>query len=133
MGVDDIIAGEIDRNTRKTNESLNSARRELTKVIAEYVERVSQHDVVTGVYFGMNGFNVNLLVVVDSRTESGISECCEILRTEFEHGEDLILDHRMYDSVGKSLEELERDGDIFRAFMDDEYSGKDVRRVYPLS
>ena len=132
MGVDDIITGEIDENIRKTNESLSRARKELPKVIAEYAARVSQHDYVTGVYFGINGLNVNLLTVVDSRRGISISGCREILRTDFAHGEDLILDHRMYDSVCKNLEELERDREIFDAFMDDEHSGENVKRIYPL-
>ncbi len=135
MGVEDVV----NRQVNKSIDDLAKAGEGLKRAVGEYVRDLSVIRGVVGVYFGLHGIDVNLLVVhnnqdsdIGFRLEEGDDEFYDvedIFRGKYSLG---IVDVRYLPSNGRSLDELEADNSVFSAFIDDNYSGKPVERVYPL-
>lgn len=133
--IDDVISKEIEDNFFKVSNSLRGFRENLPGAIKEYVERASKIEGVMGIYFGLNELEINLLSIIKSRdlfvSHTAQDSILEIKLALFNKYNLENIDYRVVGSAGRTLDELESDGDIFGFFKDDKYIGKKVTRVYP--
>ncbi len=138
MNLDKVIVEEIEANACRMANALAVLRKDLSPAMREYVESVSEINGVIGIYCGLDGLTVNLLDIVES-DDHGVADCnvrdsiskAELVMAE-KYGS-LNINHRTVGSARKTLDGLEKGNEITGFFMDDEYSGKDVKRIYPLA
>ena len=134
--IDNIVSKEIEDNFLKVSNSLRGLKENLPNAIKEYIARASRIEGVIGIYFGLNGVEINLLNIIESKDLLVFCHPAQdlILNVELEITKKYNLeniDHRIVGSAGRTLNELESEGDIFGFFKDDKYIGKNVKRVYP--
>ena len=128
--IDNIVSKEIKNNFFKVSNSLRGFRENLPSAIKEYIERASRIKGVMGIYFGLNGLEINILNIIESKDLLVFCHPAQdlILNIELEITkkyalENIDIDHRTMGSAGRTLDELESGGDIFGFFKDDKLSG----------
>ena len=136
--LDDVIHNEIDDNLSRTTAEIGKTRRTLPDLVKDFVRQGSVIEGVIGLYFGLNGEEINLLAVIETSEGEGYAEFDSRFYDIFTDI-DLKLS-RKYNlgnlnlqvvGSGGTLEDFEREDMQFHAFKDDKYIGKHVKRIYP--
>lgn len=137
MGIDEVITEEIKRNETETTQGLKELRENSPRAIREYVERASQIRGVLGIFYGVEGTRINLLDIVESDNiliDSAIQDLLSQVQLEIAREHDsLYIHYRTVGSCRRTLAEIEVSGEIPTYLADDDYAGKDVKKIYPLA